>query len=55
MGELTVLGHCTFAWREPVDPRRGPRVYELEPRHCARCIEELKRMGAQLIANSSQS
>ena len=54
LGETKINGHCTFQWTEPVGS--GPRVYELEPHHCADCIAELgQRTNAVMLKVSHAS
>ena len=40
VGETRINDHCTFRWMEPLGP--GPRIYEIRPEHCARCVAELR-------------
>jgi hypothetical protein len=48
MGETKVRNHCTFVWREPIDPADGVRHYEIGDMHCEGCVRELASRGVRI-------
>lgn len=47
VGLVRVRNHCTFTWRAAECDAAKSAV--LGPTHCAECIEELRRLGYQVV------
>jgi hypothetical protein len=45
VGSLTLNQHCTFTWHEFMLGERVMRDVDIEPHHCARCIQDVERLG----------